>query len=211
VIPPPGMGVSRSNACAGRLCVSLLVIVTAATTGCDDPPVPQETPKSAGSVHAAAASASAPATPPEPPEPPLTAQPFVAGVPPALCTPEKIEGGCNLDAIGSAPATDLNTVKRDRETLFVGWAADDVMVPPVVFVQLIGPKKTFWAPATRRTKRPDVAAASKAPALVNSGYDLLASLEDVDPGEYSVQVAQITSTGKALLCNTRRKVKIEKE
>ena len=211
MIPPPGMGVSRLNACAGRLCINLLVFVAAAT-GCDDPkPLPQEAPKPAESVHAAAVSAPLPTAPPEPPEPPLTAQPFVAGTPPAMCTPEKLEGGCNLDAIGGAPATDLNTVKREGETLFVGWAADDVTVPPVILVELIGPKKTFWAPATRKTKRPDVAASSKSPALLHSGYDLLASLNDVDPGEYAVQVAQITSTGKALLCNTRRKVKIEKE
>jgi hypothetical protein len=137
-------------------------------------------------------------------------------------------GSCALDRVASAEAQPVTAVKRDQETMLIGWSADAEggTVPPVVLVQLSPPEdakaedkkapaskakteKVFSAAATRITKRVDVADALKNPAFVDSGYDLLASFKNVPAGEYTVNVVQVTAAGKALLCDTRRKLKVE--
>jgi len=119
------------------------------------------------------ASDSAPLPAPAPP-PPLVPQAFKAEKPSALCSLGTTHT-CAVDVIGGAPATDVTTVKRDTPAVMVGWGADGeaLTVPPVVILQLKSAKKSFYAPAVHQTKRPDVADSLKAPALVDSGYDLL--------------------------------------
>jgi len=129
---------------------------------------------------------------------------FVAERPSSLCSPTK-SGSCNLDMIDFKPAADVNTVERDVPISMMGWAADDGSVPPIVLVELTGPVR-YYSSAIRRTLRPDVAAALKAPTLLHSGYDLSVSFRDVDPGRYGVNVVQVRSTGKSLICETSRKI-----
>ena len=111
----------------------------------------------------------------------------------------------------NAPASDVTKIDRTEPVKLVGWAAEPSTgtVPPVVIVELSSKGKHFYAPATRITKRADVAAAVKVPAFVDSGYDLLASFKTVTPGEYTVNVLQVDAAGKVHGCDTRRKFKIE--
>jgi hypothetical protein len=213
VIRPDDMGFGRMNACAGRLCINLSLLTAAAAIGCKEPrPAPEDFAKAAESARAAqAASSAASAAPAVEEAPPVVSeQPFKAEPPSSVCAPAHSEP-CSLDAIAGATATDLTTVKRESPTMLVGWAVDwaTSTVPPVVIIELAGAKKKFYAPAVRATKRPDVATATKSPAYVRSGWDVLGVLKDVDPGEYAVHVIQVNTMGMALSCDTRRKLKVE--
>jgi hypothetical protein len=173
---------------------------------------PEELAKMA--ENARAAMSAAPFVPAEPSSqahapPPLTPQAFKATVPTAVCATAN-SADCALDVVAGAPATDVVTVKQDSSPTFVGWAAEADRAPPVVLVELVGPKKKkYFAPASRITKRPDVAAAHNAPGLVDAGYDLIGVLQDVEPATYAVHVVQVTAAGEALECDTRRQLKVE--
>lgn len=173
---------------------------------------PEDLAKEAESARAAMNAASVtpvePSSAPSAAPPPLVPQPFKAAAPSAACNPVKI-AGCALDVVDGAPATDLVTVKRSSSPNLIGWAAEAETVPPVVIVELVGPKKKFFAPATRATKRPDVAAANHAPALVDSGYDLIGVLSDVEPGTYAVHLIQVGASGNSTECDSRRQLKVE--
>jgi len=219
---------------------SALAVMTLIASSCKGPvpPSPAELAKSAAKARAAAAAAaesSSPPAQPPPNRPVLTLQEFSDQVPSALCSPAP-GGSCALDRVGQVESRDVWVVKRDEETLLIGWAADGETgtVPPVVLVQLTraGDVKAeekqapaskaatrtpeskragnaFFAPAIRLTPRPDVAEVLKTPAFFDAGYDLLASFKNVPAGEYVINIQQVTSVGKALVCDTRRKLKIE--
>jgi hypothetical protein len=144
------------------------------------------------------------------PKPPLRRDAFHTTAPSALCSPVVTES-CALDAVDRAPAAQVTAVKREGTVVLVGWAADGAggMVPPVVGLELIGETKKFYAIASRVTKRPDVAAAWKVPAFVDSGYDAKTTFEEVEPGDYEVHVFQISASTNALTCNTRRNLTVE--
>jgi hypothetical protein len=141
---------------------------------------------------------------------PLRLEPFHTTAPSALCSPAVTES-CSLDAVDRTPAAGVTIVKREGTVVLIGWAADGAggTVPPVIGLELIGEKKNFYTIASRITKRPDVAAAKKVPAFVDSGYDARTSFEEVDPGTYGVQVFQLDPDARALICNTKRKLEVE--
>lgn len=175
--------------------------------------MPVDLAKAAESARAAAASASvAPAAPAPPPEEPLTAEPFKAQPPSILCAAAKSEA-CYLDNVAGVVASDDKASKatRDGTSLIVGWAADveTKTVPPVVLLELVGAKKKFYGAVTHRMERPDVASVLGSPTLAQAGFKMLASFADVDPGQYLVQVVQVTASGNTLSCTTRRKLEIE--
>jgi len=201
------------SARAGRLWITLSLLTAAAAIGCKEPrPTPEDFAKAAESARAAQAASSAASSAPavEDPPPVVSEQPFKAEPPSGVCAPAN-STPCSLDAVAGAPATDVTTVKRESPTMLVGWAVDwaTSTVPPVVIIELAGTKKKFYAPAVRATKRPDVAADTKNPAYVRSGWDVLGALKDVDPGEYAVHVVQINTMGNVLSCDTRRKLNVE--
>ena len=101
------------------------------------------------------------------------------------------------------------TVNRSTTPNFIGWAEEEGTVPPVVVVRLVGGKKNYFAPAARISKRPDVATALHAPALVDAGYDLIGVLQDVEPGTYAIHVLQVTAAGNSLECDSRHQLKVE--
>jgi hypothetical protein len=127
-----------------------------------------------------------------------------------LCAPVT-SNACALDRVLDAPATEMTTVKRDETAMLTGWAADDVTssVPPVLLIELAGPKNYYATATPGRTNRPDVAAALKSPDVLRSGYDVLTSFHEVDPGDYALGILQVTASGRSLTCDTRRKLRIE--
>jgi hypothetical protein len=185
---------------------------TGATVGCKEPaPMPVDLAKAAESARAAAASASA-AAPTPAPEEPLTVEAFKAQPPSVLCAPTKSEA-CYLDNVGGVVAADdkSSKVTHDGTSVIIGWAADveTKSVPPVLLLELIGAKKEFYGAVTHRMERPDVASVLGSPTLAQAGFRMLASFADVDPGEYLVQVVQVTASGNSLSCTTRRKIAVE--
>jgi hypothetical protein len=110
-------------------------------------------------------------------------------------------------------------VNRNDSVRFVGWAADGATstVPPVIVVELAREKTektekkplSLYARARRLSKRPDVAKSLNVPAFVDAGYDVLGTFEAAEPGEYTVNVLQVTEAGNAIACDTRKKLKVE--
>jgi hypothetical protein len=191
--------------------VAHLIAAAVLVAGCREPgTVIPDIPKAAESARAAAAAAAKAAEGPAPEPPPVLVEEAFKAEPPSGVCSISASTPCMFDGVVGGVAQDVTTVKREGTTALFGWAADGTTtsIPSVVIVELVGAAKKFYAAATR-AKRPDVAIALKQPALIGSGYDLLASFRDVDPGEYGVQIVQITATGGGLTCDTRRKLKVE--
>lgn len=209
----PGLKMQRESAGGSVVPIGLIMLVAAAgAAGCREPGTAiVDIPKAAESARAAAAAAAkASGAPASEPPPVLAEEAFKAAPPSGVCAAVK-SAPCAFDGVAGGVAQDITTVKREGTAPFFGWAADatTTAIPPVVIVELVGTGKKFYAAATRATKRPDVAQALSQPALIDSGYDVLASFHDVDPGEYSVQIVQITAAGTGLTCDSRRKLKVE--
>lgn len=117
---------------------------------------------------------------------------------------------CALDRVGDKPAGESTAVTQKETVLLSGWAADAANrnVPEVIAVELVGEKDRYYASATR-VKREGIVKALKSPGLLYSGFDLLASFKDIDPGEYTVHIYQVAASGEAFLCNTRKKITVE--
>jgi hypothetical protein len=192
----------------GSICALLLGATAAGVAGCEEPSVASgalvSAARSARAAELASAAAAASGVFPLGSLPVLPETAFVAERPSSLCSPTK-SSTCNLDMIGYMPAADVNPVERDVPVQMIGWASDDGSAPPIVLLELAGAVQ-YYSAAIRGTQRPDVAAALKAPALLHSGYDLFVSFRDVDPGRYSVNVVQVTSSGRSLICDTHRKI-----
>ena len=178
------------------------------TVACEEPSVAPEAlvtaARSARAAELASAAAAASGVFPLGSLPVLPETAFVAQRPSSLCSPTK-SSTCNLDMSGYMPAADVNPIERDVPVQMIGWASDDDSAPPIVLLELAGAVR-YYSPAIRATPRPDVATALKAPALLRSGFDLNVSFRDVEPGQYDVNVVQLTSTGKSLICETKRKL-----
>src|SRR6185503_3623115 len=159
------------------------------------PAAADELAKAAESARAAQAASAAAALSGEVPlgkQPAVLAEPFSPRKPTSMGSPAQLTT-CALDHVAEGPAKTVSTVERTYTVRLIGWAADTSTgtVPPVVVIELAG-KQTYYVKAVRLTKRPDVAAALKMPALVNSGYDAMASFRVVEPGEYAFNVLQVS-------------------
>jgi hypothetical protein len=166
--------------------------------------------KSVHSAEAASAAVAAAVPPALGAAPVLIEEAFRAERPSSFSNPEKANS-CGLDLIDGAGIGDVATVDADQNVRLVGWAADGATgtVPPIVVLELTREKKSLYARARRVTKRPDVAAASKVQAFAESGFDVLGNFQNVPPGEYSVTVLQVNDAGNALVCDTRKRLKVE--
>lgn len=188
------------------------LIACGAATGCENSASPElvVAAKSAHSAEVASAAVAGVARPPLGAVPVLVEEAFRTERPSSFASPTK-SNSCALDTVEGAPCADVATVRASENVRLVGWAADGSTetVPPIVVLELTRGKKSLYARARRITKRPDVAAASKVQAFSDSGYDVLANFQGVEPGEYSVTVLQVTDAGNALACDTRKKLKIE--
>lgn len=155
----------------------------------------------------AAATSGQPAPRENPAQPVRTA--FTETEPPAVKSAAPSQG-CSVDRVGDQAPADVSSVSRKAETRLLGWAADQATktVPPVVVIELDGPKRWFAA-AARTLERPDVAQALDAPALVASGWELVADFSGVEPGTYEVRIFEVTSGGFPLVCDPKRHIEIK--
>ena len=193
--------------------VARAVFLLGLSSGCErETPVPAKIAAAAArsrALEVASASAAVSGFVPLGAVPVLFETSFAPGRPSSVCSPEKT-GSCSLDTIEFAEPVGVVPLKRFVPARFVGWAADGATgtVPPIVFLELDGPSR-YHAAAARITPRADVARILKAPALVHSGYDLLALFDAVEPGEYAVHVLQVSASGHASICDTRRRISVE--
>jgi hypothetical protein len=134
---------------------------------------------------------------------------FVAADPSVGCTGEA-STACALDSFAGGAAVGSVVVDRQHAVRFSGWATNvaGTAVPAIIVVRLAS-ATSFDLPVLERTRREDVARALKAPAAELSGYDLLASFTNVDPGSYSVSVLSVEETGNAFTCATKLQVEVE--
>jgi hypothetical protein len=195
------------------LTVAAGVVIGTVGTACNRaPPASKDVApaaESARTVTSASAAVATSASAARPAEPVMVEEPFRKEKPSSMCKPVE-SSPCSLDHVGSTNAGDLSTVNRKDVVRLTGWAADGSKgtVPPVVVIELAGTKR-FYVTAVHASQRPDVAIATKMPALVNSGYDVLAAFRTVDPGEYAVNILQVSASGEASTCATKKKIKVE--
>lgn len=100
-------------------------------------------------------------------------------------------GSCALDAIDGHPAAG-SVVSADSDVTFGGWAATPQgQVPDAnagAVLILSSSEAAYSVPLVAGGDRPDVAAALNNPALAKSGFNVVASLNGVKPGDYAVSV-----------------------
>lgn len=103
-------------------------------------------------------------------------------------------------------------VKLGSDWHIGGWAFDRSMgsVPKSIKVQVISADLAVVRafPASRGTRRDDVAKAFGVPAAVESGFDARARLDGVPAGRYSIQVVQ-SDDRKILLCSNSHFVVVQ--
>jgi hypothetical protein len=201
--------------CAQHAWASLLAIATAAAfgAGCtDQSPVPErlaETARGARAAESASAAAAVLGVVPLGAAPVVAETAFGPEQPTAFCSFAKSDA-CFLDVINEGNPAHVPPIGRTVPVHLVGWAVDFATgtVPPVIGVELLGSER-FYAPAVRVRSRPDVARVLKVPSFIHSGYDVVASLGAVTPGEYTIDVLQVNVRGIALRCETKRKITVE--
>ena len=143
-------------------------------------------------------------------EVPSTANPVVAGgavqeyVPSAAIS----EGGhCFLDAVNGGP-TKGATAQVDKEVSFGGWVSDtDNRVPTTALFVLEGSSNSYSVPLVAGGERPDVAAALSNEALQNSGYNVVAQLDGVAPGEYALAI--VLGSDQVVRCELNAKLTVD--
>jgi hypothetical protein len=115
-------------------------------------------------------------------------------------------GHCFLDAVNGAGIKDA-TAKVGQEVSFGGWVVDvDNQVPTTALFVLEGENKSYSIPLVAGADRPDVAAALANEALNKSGYNIIAKLDNVVPGEYALAI--ILGPGLASRCELNAKIVI---
>jgi hypothetical protein len=108
-------------------------------------------------------------------------------------------GSCSLDAVNGAPAADA-AVASGSDVMFGGWMADaGKHVPKDAIFVLAGEQGSYSMPVTAGVDRPDVAAALGSDALKSSGFNLLARLTNVVPGDYKPQI--VFGAGAPAFCS----------
>jgi hypothetical protein len=189
----------------------LLMIAGACEHESSAPEEMASTAKAVRSAEVASAAVAASGAAPIGAPPVLLEEKFVLERPTSFGSPAKTTS-CALDRVADSPASDVTTINRNDSVRLVGWAADGATstVPPVIVVELAREKKkSLYLRAHRLSKRPDVATSLGVPAFTDSGYDVLGTLEAAEPGEYTVNVLQVTEGGDAIVCDTRKKLKVD--
>lgn len=115
---------------------------------------------------------------------------------------------CSLDAINGQPALAAKPIFRSAGATFGGWMGNGrgQFVAKGLFI-MKGAGHSYAAPFATGVSRPDVAKAWKSAAMARSGYNLTATLGAVEPGTYSLFVAD--SANPSDLCDLHRTLNIQ--
>ena len=109
-------------------------------------------------------------------------------------------GSCAIDT----PQANV-TLPSDQDFTVGGWAYDEKnkSIPDTLTLYLINEDtlKISTFPATRGTKRPDVAAAFKLPKLIGSGFNSFISKNSLTPGTYQFVLIQTSRVTGVISCN----------
>lgn len=115
-------------------------------------------------------------------------------------------GDCFLDAVNGGPVAGA-TAKIGQEASFGGWVSDtNNQVPTTALFVLEGSDKSYSVPLVAGGERPDVAAALSNEALQSSGFNVIAKLDAVAPGEYSLAI--LLGADRAARCELNAKLAI---
>lgn len=89
------------------------------------------------------------------------------------------------------------TVQRGDGAAIAGWAhgKDGTEAGEQVFVRLTGSVQTYYAVTAERPMRADVNEYFKLPSELKIGFEMRATIDQVEPGIYSVAVLQALSGG----------------
>jgi hypothetical protein len=101
---------------------------------------------------------------------------------------------CFVDHINGKRADRRNTwtVNRGEELVLSGWAhgKDGKWVANPMFIRLNGNVQTYYAVTDKRYARPDLESSLKIVPGLASGFELRASIAQVEPGPYAIMVMQ---------------------
>lgn len=106
---------------------------------------------------------------------------------------------CIIDVINQKKQTKKGTwtVKRGDGVSITGWAygKDGTAAAEQLFVRITGSVQTYYAVTTQRPVRKDVNELLKLPPELNSGFELNATIDRVEPGIYGVAILQALPSG----------------
>ena len=118
------------------------------------------------------------------------------------------EVACALDTINEIPAAaEVANLETGGEARFIGWIADAQLQVPTSFRIVLEGETVHGVDAIPGTSRPDVAEALKSPALASSGFNVVAVLSDVPPGNYTVRL-MLGDDVQAWRCNSTARVTV---
>jgi hypothetical protein len=118
-------------------------------------------------------------------------------------------GECSIDLVNGKPAGEGIVLRAGATARIEGWAADreTKSVPARAALLLRGSDRSYYAYAQRGLVREDVAKNRGIAEFAKSGYAVSASTEAVQPGDYSAQIVQETSSGQTE-CKTGKTIKV---
>lgn len=100
---------------------------------------------------------------------------------------------CFVDYINGKEADQRNTwtVNRSEEIVLTGWAfrKDGTAANPM-FIRLNGAVQTYYAVTSKRYARPDLERSLKVAPTLESGFELRASIAQMEPGPYAIMIMQ---------------------
>lgn len=134
---------------------------------------------------------------------------FSASLPPALAGKTMAPGGkVNVDALNKNNKDAIISVNSEDGFDINGWAFDDKSksAPESIFIELAPVKGgDKYYETAKRSERGDLAKTFNAPAYKKAGFNLKADIKSVPPGEYSINVIQI-SDGNPIMAPTGKKI-----
>ncbi|WP_458071348.1 hypothetical protein [Rhodanobacter sp. BL-MT-08] len=118
-----------------------------------------------------------------------------------------IKNQCALDNIsgqfGGSPAQ-LHT---GASALFVGWAGNGKGQAANGFLLVLKGSQSYSVPLSMNVERPDVAKATSSDGMVNSGYQVNASLTGVAAGSYHIVIVDPANASN--ICDTERDIVVQ--
>lgn len=115
---------------------------------------------------------------------------------------------CAIDRINDQPAASTNIVKSGAHAYFGGWAGNGKLnALGNGLLILRGVDASYSVPLSTGDDRPDLVKAFSAEGMANAGFHVVASLDNVKAGTYSILVGGLSDA--STVCNLQRTLEVQ--
>lgn len=114
---------------------------------------------------------------------------------------------CALDNISGQFAGSAAQLHAGNSALFVGWAGNGKGQTANGFLLVLKGSQSYSVPLAMNIARPDVAKATSSDGMMNSGYQVNASLSGVASGSYHIVIVDPADASN--ICDTGRDVMVQ--